>query len=152
MRRSPTWAKPPADATSKPGGTPTEDHFGAAWFTGKKDRMIRFDLSIALDYQVLAPSDFIFIIQPTHTPYQRVTWERLTVDPQVPWSEDDHGDPVNRHLRVHAEPGRFQLRYDAIVDVVHHFALPSDIRELPIAELPASVLQYVYPSRYCQSD
>ena len=35
--------------------------------------MIRFDLSITLDYNVLAPSDFVFIVQPTRTPYQRVT-------------------------------------------------------------------------------
>ncbi len=114
--------------------------------------MIRFDLSITLDYNVLSPSDFVFIIQPTTTPYQRVTWERLVIEPQMNVEEDVHGSPANRHLRVHAEPGPFRLSYDAIVDVVHHFALPADLREVPIAELPASVLQYIYPSRYCQSD
>ena len=62
------------------------------------------------------------------------------------------GTPANRHLRVHVEPGPFRIRYDAIVDLVHHFALPADLREVPIADLPASVLQYIYPSRYCQSD
>jgi transglutaminase-like putative cysteine protease len=115
-------------------------------------RMIRFDLSIELDYNVLAPADFIFIIQPTRTAYQRVTWEQLVLPPDTPWQEEVHGEPAVRHLRVHREPGPFKLRYDAIVDVVHHFALPADVRELPINELPASVLQYVYPSRYCQSD
>ena len=114
--------------------------------------MIRFDLSITLDYNVLSPSDFVFIIQPTTTPYQRVTWERLVTEPQLNVEEDVHGSPANRHLRLHAEPGALRLRYDAIVDVVHHFALPADLREVPIAELPASVLQYIYPSRYCQSD
>ena len=114
--------------------------------------MIRFDLTIELDYDVLSSTDFVFVVQPTRTNYQRVTWEQLRLSPEAPWQEEGHGAPVNRHLRVHAEPGPFKLRYDAIVDVVHHFALPSDIREVPIAELPASVLQYVYPSRYCQSD
>jgi len=114
--------------------------------------MIRFDLSITLDYVVLVPSDFVFIIQPTNTPYQRVTWEKLVVEPAVTVEEDPHGTPVNRHLRMRAEPGAFKLRYDAIVDLVHHFALPADLREVPIAELPASVLQCIYPSRYCQSD
>lgn len=115
--------------------------------------MIRFDLSIALDYTVLSPSDFVFMIQPTNTAYQRVTWERLTTIPNVKVEEDVHGTPPNRHLRMRVEPpGTFTLRYDAIVDLVHHFALPADVRESPIAELPASVLQYVYPSRYCQSD
>jgi transglutaminase-like putative cysteine protease len=114
--------------------------------------MIRFDLSITIDYDVVAPSDFAFVIQPTETPYQRVTWEKIALQPEVGFEEEDLGDPVNRHLRVHAEPGPFRLRYDAIVDLVHHFALPSDIREAPIADLPASILQYIYPSRYCQSD
>jgi transglutaminase-like putative cysteine protease len=114
--------------------------------------MIRFDLSITLDYNVIAASDFVFIIQPTTTPYQRVTWERIVTEPQLPIEEDVHGSPANRHLRLRSEPGALRLRYDAIVDVVHHFALPADLREVPIAELPASVLQYVYPSRYCQSD
>jgi transglutaminase-like putative cysteine protease len=114
--------------------------------------MVRFDLTITLDYTVQASSDFIFIIQPTTTPYQRVTWERLTTDPDLPWSEEHHGEPVSRHLRLHAAPGPLTLRYDAIVDLVHHFALPADLKEVPIAELPASVLQYIYPSRYCQSD
>lgn len=114
--------------------------------------MIRFDLSITLDYTVQTPSDFAFIIQPTNTPYQRVTWEKLTTAPQLDVGEEVHGAPPNRMLRLHAEPGPLQLRYDAIVDLVHHFALPADLREVPIAELPASVLQYIYPSRYCQSD
>lgn len=114
--------------------------------------MIRFDLSITLDYQVLSPSDFIFIIQPTNTPYQRVTWERTCTEPELDFSEESHGAPPNRHLRLHAEPGPLRVRYDAIVDMVHHFALPADLREVPIGELPAPVLQYLYPSRYCQSD
>src|SRR5204863_3457032 len=104
------------------------------------------------DYTVLTPSDFVFIIQPTQTPYQRVTWESLSTEPTLGVQEELHGKPGSRHLRVHAEPGPFKLRYDAIVDLVHHFALPADLREVPIAELPASVLQYIYPSRYCQSD
>jgi transglutaminase-like putative cysteine protease len=114
--------------------------------------MIRFDLSIKLDYVVQTPSDFVFIIQPTTTPYQRVAWEQITTQPALTVTEESHGSPPNRHLRVHAEPGNFSLRYEAIVDLVHHFALPSDVHEVPIAELPASVLQYIYPSRYCQSD
>jgi len=114
--------------------------------------MIRFDLSIDLDYNVLTPSDFVFIIQPTNTPHQRVTWERLSIEPDLPYEEQVIGSPGNRHLRLRADPGKLVVSYDAIVDVVHHFALPTDACELPIAELPSEVLKYVYPSRYCQSD
>jgi hypothetical protein len=47
--------------------------------------MIRFDLSITLDYNVIAQSDYVFVIQPTNTPYQRVTWEQLATQPRS-WS------------------------------------------------------------------
>jgi len=114
--------------------------------------MIRFDLSIDLDYTVLTPSDFVFVIQPANTPHQRVTWERLSIEPDLPHEEQVLGSPGNRHLRLRAEPGKLLVSYDAIVDVVHHFELPSDVPENPIADLPAEVLKYVYPSRYCQSD
>jgi transglutaminase-like putative cysteine protease len=114
--------------------------------------MIRFDLSISLDYTVQSPSDFVFVMQPTNTPYQRVIWERLTTEPHLNVQEEVEGSPANRHLRMRSESGPLRVRYDAIVDLVHHFALPADIREVPIADLPAAVLQYIYPSRYCQSD
>jgi transglutaminase-like putative cysteine protease len=91
-------------------------------------------------------------MQPTNTPYQRVTWEQLTTDPEIPVQEEIEGSPANRHLRLRSESGPLRVRYDAIVDLVHHFALPADIHEVPIADLPAAVLQYIYPSRYCQSD
>jgi transglutaminase-like putative cysteine protease len=117
--------------------------------------MIRFDLSVTLEYNVIAPSDYVLIIQPTNTPYQRVTWEQVAIEPQLDFEEEVQaapGTPANRHLRVRVPPGAFRLRYDAIVDLVHHLALPSDLGEVPIADLPARVLQYIYPSRYCQSD
>src|SRR3954471_5337737 len=114
--------------------------------------MTRFDLSIALDYEVVTPTDFVLLIQPARTAYQRVTWERLDITPALAHQEETYGTPESRHLRLHAEPGLVRIRYDTIVGVVHHFALPSDVEELPISRLPASVLPYVYPSRYCQSD
>jgi len=114
--------------------------------------MTRFDLSIALDYDVVTPSDFVLLIQPAQTACQRVTWERLRTEPVLATHEELYGSPPSRHLRLSAPPGKLHIRYDAIVDVVHHFALPSDVEEVPVARLPAEVLPYVYPSRYCQSD
>jgi transglutaminase-like putative cysteine protease len=114
--------------------------------------MTRFDISIALDYEVLVPTDFVLVIQPTRTAYQRVTWERLDLQPAIDVREELEGRPANRHLRLRAEPGMLAIRYEAIVDLVHHFALPAEAHEVPVASLPAAVLPYVYPSRYCPSD
>ena len=114
--------------------------------------MTRFDLAITLDYELVTPADFVLMIQPAHTPYQRVTWERLEVEPAVETREEAHGSPATRHLRLRAQPGSLRIRYEAIVDLVHHFAVPAAVEEVPVARLPASVLPYVYPSRYCPSD
>ena len=114
--------------------------------------MTRFDLAITLDYELVTPADFVLMIQPARTAYQRVTWERLRAEPEVETREEAHGAPTTRYLRLHAEPGTLRIRYEAIVDLVHHFALPATVDEVPVARLPASVLPYVYPSRYCPSD
>src|SRR5262249_46641350 len=70
----------------------------------------------------------------------------------VACEEQVEGVPPNRHLRLRSDPGKLHLEYEAIIDVVHHFELAEDVAEVPVAELPADVLKYVYPSRYCQSD
>jgi transglutaminase-like putative cysteine protease len=44
------------------------------------------------------------------------------------------------------------LSYSATVDVNHHRADPAGVAEVPVCDLPAEVLAYIYPSRYCQSD
>jgi hypothetical protein len=93
----------------------------------------------------------VFIIQPTNTPYQRVTWESLAPSREIAAGGDARRARQPPPARARGA-GPFKLRYDAIVDLVHHFALPADLREVPIAELPAAVLPYIYPSRYCQSD
>jgi len=53
---------------------------------------------------------------------------------------------------VQAAAGPLELSYRATVDLLHHFEPADGIAEVPIARLPAPVLSYIYPSRYCQSD
>jgi transglutaminase-like putative cysteine protease len=44
------------------------------------------------------------------------------------------------------------VRYEGRVEVEHHMRDPASIVGGPISELPASVLRYLWPSRYCQTD
>ncbi len=115
--------------------------------------MIRLQLSIELDYEVeSAGCDFVFNIHAAHTQRQRVVGEALTLSQNVPSRVETDPATGNRYLRLTAWPGPLKVWYGATVDLEHHFAQPSQIAEVPIARLPASVLGYVYPSRYCQSD
>ena len=114
--------------------------------------MIRLKLVIELDYDIAAPSDFIFNIHAAHTERQQVLAENLALSQNVPYAVDE--DPVthNRYLRLSALPGHLHLRYEATVDLLHHVEQPANIGEVPVARLPTQVLGYIYPSRYCQSD
>ncbi len=115
--------------------------------------MVRLRFSVELNYDVAPPGcDFIFNIHAAHTRHQRVVTEMMELGqflmPQV------HTDAAtgNRYMRLKAEPGRLRLRYSATVELMHYIGAPAFIPEVPVARLPADVLTYLYPSRYCQSD
>ncbi len=115
--------------------------------------MIRLQFSIGLKYEIAgSPGDFVFNIHAARTPSQRVLTEALSLGQRV--APEMHTDPStgNRYMRVKAAPGTLTVRYDATVDINHHFEPPTLIGEVPIADLPLEVLRYIYPSRYCQSD
>ncbi len=115
--------------------------------------MVRLKLFIELKYEVIDHvSDFIFNIHAALTPAQTLVSENLRVSQSVslhPFVDPAHG---NRYMRLRADPGDLTLRYEAIVDIVHHTASPDSVGEVPVSELPAEALAYIYPSRYCQSD
>jgi transglutaminase-like putative cysteine protease len=115
--------------------------------------MIRLRLSLELDYEVFDPGcDFIFNIHAAHTHRQRVLEEALSLNQNVPVQLETDPDTLNRYLRLSARPGPLRLGYSATVELSHHIARPEQIAEVPVARLPAQVLGYIYPSRYCQSD
>jgi transglutaminase-like putative cysteine protease len=115
--------------------------------------MIRLRLSLELDYDICEPGcDFIFNIHAAHTERQRVVDEALTLSQNVVPNVETDPATGNRYMRVSAFAGPLKVAYSATVDLSHHIAEPCQIAEVPVARLPAQVLSYIYPSRYCQSD
>lgn len=115
--------------------------------------MVRLKLFIDLQYEIIGyVSDFIFNIHAAQTSNQKLVSENFQVSQPVDvalFTDPLHG---NRYARLRAQPGPLAVRYDAVVDLEHHVASPDSIEEVPIADLPAEALAYIYPSRYCQSD
>ena len=115
--------------------------------------MVRLEFSTELGYDVQTPGcDFIFNIQAAYTPRQFVVYESLQLSPNV--ASTAYTDPAtqSRFLRLHADAGRFTLRYNAVVELTHFEARADQLAELSPQDLPGDVLPYLYPSRYCQSD
>lgn len=114
---------------------------------------VRLQFSIELNYEIDAPGcDFIFNLHAAQTQHQTVLNESLSISQPLTSSLD--ADPIthNRYLRLKAFAGLLAVRYAASVDIEHFSADPALLGEVPVANLPGSVLPYLYPSRYCQSD
>lgn len=115
--------------------------------------LIRLALRLALDYQIAEPGcDFVFNIHAAFTGQQRVIDEALTLSQDLPWRIETEATTANRYLRLQGRPGALRVGYRATVELAHVRARPDQIMEVPVDKLPASVLCYIYPSRYCQSD
>lgn len=115
--------------------------------------MIRLKFSIQLNYEIDPfGCDFIFSIHAAQTQQQTVVSESLTISQSL--QSNAYTDPVThtRLLRLKAFAGPLAVRYDATVDLNHYTAQPAELGEVAVANLPGSVLPYIYPSRYCQSD
>ncbi len=115
--------------------------------------MVRLTFLIELSYQVAdAGCDFIFNIHAAQTRQQRVLNETLgisqIIQPEIHTEIFSH----NRCMRFRAEAGPLTVSYGAIVDISHHMAQVEQLLEIGVLQLPATVLPYLYPSRYCQSD
>jgi transglutaminase-like putative cysteine protease len=115
--------------------------------------VIRLDLSLQLDYAVAGPGcDFIFNIHAAFTGQQRVVDEALNLNQDVLSRVETEAATGNRYLRFQARPGPLRVSYRATVELMHFMVQPHEIAEVPVDRLPSSVLSYIYPSRYCQSD
>ena len=115
--------------------------------------MVRLKFSVRLQYLVIAgPADFVFNIHAAATERQTVLGESLQVSQSVPLRLQQVPGFPHRLLRLQAQPGALTIDYQAEVLINHHVALPATIAEMALAELPAAVLPYLYPSRYCESD
>lgn len=114
----------------------------------------RYRVGCELTYKVTGPSAFIFNVSVVDNDFQRIVEESFTTNPQRPVEECRSPVEEKRHHRFTADAGTdlLQVRYSATVDLSHHIQPPDNVPETPPGEVPADVVPYLYPSRYCESD
>lgn len=112
---------------------------------------MRLSIAVELDYRFAAPTDVLLAIEAAQLPDQKLVEDRLTIDGSGPLRPIEGEDGVGRRTWLCAS-GDFHASYRAVVDVERPlFAIaPLDISPLP--ELPAPVVPYLWPSRYCEAD
>lgn len=111
----------------------------------------RIAIDSVLEYDVDATSEFVFQIHVADMPGQTLIVESLLVEPRIPYRCYTDTASGNRFLRLQAEAGKFKVVYRAIVDRGVEPLAP-DTPEVAVHDIPADVLHYVTPTRYCESD
>ena len=115
--------------------------------------MVRINIDILLQYQVTGPSaDFIFNIQPSNFGHQSVISEELHINQDVLVTKHVEPHSGSRTLRLRAKPGPLIVHSKSIVEINHLVTCSMVIAEIALESLPQSTLQFLLPSRYCQSD
>lgn len=115
--------------------------------------MVKLKFGIELNYVIGDPGcDFIFNIHAAQTSRQQIMQENLTINRGVAPVVITDPNSRNRYVRLRAEKGPLTIAYNATVAINHHMASTASLQEMPISQLPQDVLNYLYPSRYCQSD
>jgi transglutaminase-like putative cysteine protease len=104
-----------------------------------------------LDYEVVAPAHMLFNIEAARSGAQAVVSEELTIEPPTEMQVFCDEGSGNRFIRFDAKPGPLKIRYKASVQRAH-VVVPTDLREVPVSEVPDEVLHYMMPTRYCESD
>jgi transglutaminase-like putative cysteine protease len=116
-----------------------------------------FDLTVrvgcSLVYQAQGPASLLLNLQPRPDRNHHVVFQALSLGQDLPAEifEDHHGNHVRR---IKLAPGINCLRHDAIIAVSSrpdNDGLPRVAPDGPF-DLPADVVRYTLPSRYCESD
>ena len=113
---------------------------------------MRFKVGCFLSYEVLASSTFIFNIKKKKNEYQNILEEELKIVPNLSIKEFSSKNNLTRSHMLFADQAALDIAYKAEVEISNVFHKVEDITELNITKLPLSVIEYLYPSRYCESD
>jgi len=116
------------------------------------DARVQLNYNVELAYEVYAPTVFAFNVHAAQTDQQRVLEESCELTPPYFHLLERESFTGNRVLRVETEAGPFRMKYQATVELAHHFASPDAATANAIADIPIDAFHYLRTSRYCQVD
>ncbi|MAM88792.1 MAG: transglutaminase [unclassified Hahellaceae] len=114
--------------------------------------MNQIKVGCRLVYQVHTPTTFLFNISAARNEHQQIVEESFYVEPYYRIEEGAVSPLGNRMVRLSVPPGDLTVSYTATVNLRVEEAQATDVSETPFEQLPADVLPYLNPSRYCESD
>ena len=109
------------------------------------------NVSSVLKFELSAPTPFIFTLRPRNDLNQKVIREELILHPKKKIVEYTDGFG-NRCQRLIAPKGKFKIVANADVMTSENVDICLDAPFEEIPNLPDSVIPFLLPSRYCESD
>jgi transglutaminase-like putative cysteine protease len=113
---------------------------------------MRLQIDFDLDYDVPEPADVLLAVEVAQLPDQILVEDLLTVDgasgPLTPVSGEDG---IGQRTWLSAN-GPLHATYRATLDITRRLTPIDGLAICPYAALPAEVIAYLWPSRYCESD
>ncbi|HEY9659101.1 MAG TPA: transglutaminase family protein [Allocoleopsis sp.] len=112
---------------------------------------MRLNAGCQINYEAITPTPVIFMLRPRSGYGQWVIREEYLLCPEVSVIEypDSYG---NLCQRLVVPVGSFELRATACVETADAIDVDVTAAYVPVENLPETVLQFLLPSRYCQSD
>lgn len=112
---------------------------------------MRLNAGCKISFEASAPTPAIFMLRPRSGYGQWVTREEYLLHPSLPVTEytDGYG---NLCQRLVVTPGSFTVESSACVETADAIDVNFGAPYVLVETLPENVLQYLLPSRYCQSD
>lgn len=112
---------------------------------------MQLDARCNISFDAIGPTPLILMLRPRSGFGQWVMKEEYLLDPQVPIVEytDSYGNLCQRLI---APAGHLQVRTTVRVETADEIDVNPGAPFVCIQDLPESVLQFLLPSRYCQSD
>lgn len=112
---------------------------------------MRLHISCYLKFEISEPTPFILMLRPRSGAQQWVEREEYKITPNIPVFEftDNYGNLCQRLI---ANPGLFSIATSSDVIISNSIDQSFNAPFIDIQNLPDSVLSYLLPSRYCESD
>ncbi|ASU33708.1 transglutaminase-like domain-containing protein [Mucilaginibacter xinganensis] len=114
---------------------------------------MKLNVLTEMEYTAASAGTLILNIHALRTPRQTVISEEFVIDPYIKVEELVSQQSDNRVFRFEiAENSSIKVSYKATIDNYCEVKDYTNLVEIPIAQMDSTILPYLYPSRYCQSD
>jgi transglutaminase-like putative cysteine protease len=112
---------------------------------------MRLKTKCELSFEASGLTPVIFMLRPRSGYGQWIIQEEYLLEPPIPVIEytDSYGNLCQRMV---VEPGPFKIYTQSIIETADEIDVNPDAQFVPVQHLPDEVVQFLLPSRYCQSD